>query len=153
MFLRKLKNGIKDIRKASKALNLLDYKAFGGNRALKFDIRKAFDTLDWVLLLNVINAFGFNSKFCNWVRIILNSAKLSFFVNGNPVGYFPCKRGVRQGEPLSPLLFCIAEDVLSRGISKLVQSGNLFPMAGPNRFITPSHTLYADDILVFLQMY
>lgn len=73
---------------ASEAVNLLNYKAFGGNLALKFDIRKAFDTIDWDFLLNVLHAFGFNSKFCNWVRIILNSIKLSFSINGRPVGFF-----------------------------------------------------------------
>ncbi|KAF1894057.1 hypothetical protein Lal_00003974 [Lupinus albus] len=57
--------------------------------------------------------------------------------------------GVRQGDPLSPLLFCIAEDVLSRGISQLVSQGNLSPIVGPKGVRTPSHVLYVDDILIF----
>lgn len=50
---------------------------------------------------------------------------------------------------MSPLLFCIAEDVLSRAICKLVQEGKLNTMAGPRGFRSPSHILYADDILIF----
>lgn len=134
---------------ASEAINMLDKKIFGGNLALKIDIKKAFDTLDWNFLLQVLQSFGFDSKFCSWVKVILNSAKLSFSVNGRPVGYFNCKRGVRQGDPLSPLLFCIAEDVLSRALLLLVQNGSILPMAGPKGFSTPSHVLYADDILIF----
>lgn len=78
---------------ASEAGNLLDSKAFGGNIAIKFDIRKAFDTIDWEFLLNVLKAFGFNSVFCNWTRVILHSVKLSFSVNGKSIGFFSCKRG------------------------------------------------------------
>lgn len=92
----------------SEAINMLDYKTFGGNIALKFDSKKAFDTIDWSFLLKVLSAFGFNSTFCKWIGVILHSAMLSIVVNGHPTGFFSCKRGVRQGDPLSPLLFCIA---------------------------------------------
>lgn len=44
---------------------MLDYKAFGGNLTLNFDIKKAFDNLDWSFLLKVHSAFGFHSTFCN----------------------------------------------------------------------------------------
>lgn len=61
----------------SKAVNLLHKKCYGGNVALKIDISKAFDTIDWKFLLKVLNAFGLNRKFCNLIEVILNSAHLS----------------------------------------------------------------------------
>lgn len=64
-------------------------------------------------------------------------------------GYIACKRGMCQGDPLSPLLFCLAEEMLSRGITSLVENNNLIPMASPRNFGTPTHILYADDIFVF----
>lgn len=75
---------------------------------MKFDIKKAFDTLDLKFLMKVLDAYGFDRKFYSWIKTILNSARLSFWVNGNPVGYISCKRDVRQSDPLSPLLFCLA---------------------------------------------
>jgi hypothetical protein len=56
---------------------------------------------------------------------------------------------VRQGDPLSPLLFCIAEDVLSRSIAKLVQEGKLDLIKGTRHVSVPSHTFYADDLMIF----
>jgi hypothetical protein len=58
---------------------------------------------------------------------------------------------VRQRDPLSPLLFCIAENVISRGISKLVKEGKLDLIKGNENAQFPSHILCADDIMVFLQ--
>ncbi|GAU41845.1 hypothetical protein TSUD_177560 [Trifolium subterraneum] len=57
--------------------------------------------------------------------------------------------GVRQGDPLSPLLFCLAEDVLSRSITKLVAQGNIHLIKGTRNLKIPSHSFYADDLLVF----
>lgn len=123
----------------SKSINLLH----------KMDIRKAFDTLDWDFILHVLDAFGFIEKFCGWIHAILKSACLSSSVNGPLAGFIACSHGVRQGDPLSPLLFYLAEEVLSRGISKLVAEGKIRCFSGPSGFVMPSHTFYADDLMIF----
>ncbi|MCI11700.1 RNA-directed DNA polymerase (Reverse transcriptase), partial [Trifolium medium] len=132
----------------SEAINMLHKKSFGGNLTVKIDIAKAFDTIDWQLLLKVLKAFGFSPVFCSWIHTILNSAKLSISINGKQEGYFDCARGVRQGDPLSPL-FCLAEEVLSRGLLKLVEDGQLKLINGTRTSHIPSHILYADDIMLF----
>jgi hypothetical protein len=116
---------------------------------LKIDITKAFDTRDWNFLLKVLRSFGFNAVFCNWIHVILKSAFLSVSSNGKSHGYFNCNRGVRQGDPLSPLLFCLAEDVLSRSIFKLVSQGSLDLIKGTRHFHVPSHSFYADDLMIY----
>ncbi|KAK6151806.1 hypothetical protein DH2020_014441 [Rehmannia glutinosa] len=100
---------------------------------LKIDIRKAFDTLRWDFLLYVLRRFGFSETFVRWVEVVLRSSRISVLLNGMPVGYFACSRGVRQGDPLSPLLFCIAKEVLGRLITSAMDQSSL---------------LYAGDILI-----
>ncbi|PNY04508.1 ribonuclease H [Trifolium pratense] len=78
---------------ASEAINVLQKKCFAGNLALKIDIRKAFDTLEWSFLISVLQQFGFSPIFCAWIEEILRSARLSILVNGKAVGFFNCLRG------------------------------------------------------------
>jgi len=137
------------IMTASEAVNLLSKKTHGGNLALKIDIKKAFDTINWKFLIQVLHCFGFNDLFCQWILNILHSAKLSININGKAVGFFSCSRGVRQGDPLSPLLFCIAEEVISRGLDALVLEGQLSQISATRNLYIPSHCLYADDVLIF----
>jgi len=97
---------IKDsIALISEAINARDKRCFGGNLAMKIDVSKAFDTFNWEFLINVLQKFGFKQIFCDWVIAILNSANVSISINGTQEGYFKCKRGVRQGDPLSPPSF------------------------------------------------
>ncbi|KAL6189533.1 hypothetical protein ACLB2K_040921 [Fragaria x ananassa] len=133
----------------SVCFNLLDRKAYGGNVGIKVDIAKAFDTLHWDFLHRVLKNFGFSKIFTSWIITILKSARLSILINGSPHGFFSCSRGVRQGDPLSPLLFCLAEEALSRGLSMLLGSGRLKPISFPRTCTPPSHVLYADDLIVF----
>ncbi|XP_050222727.1 uncharacterized protein LOC126672819 [Mercurialis annua] len=113
------------IAAASEGINVLNKSCFGGNMAMKIDIKKAFDTMEWGFILEVLDAFGFSLHFRDWILEIFSSARISIMINGTTKGYFSCSRGVRQGDPLSPLLFCIAEDFLSRLISYYVQIGDL----------------------------
>ena len=91
-------------------VNVLHKKCYGGSVAMKIDICKAFDTLEWKFLCGVQCAFGFSQIFMDWIDSILGSSRLSILINGSPAGYFRCTRGVRKGDPLSTLLFGIAED-------------------------------------------
>ncbi|KAM1078104.1 hypothetical protein ACFX19_025815 [Malus domestica] len=135
----------------SECMNLLDRRCRGGNIAIKFDIRKAFDTLDWGFLLRVLDAFGFSAGFVDWICSILTSAHLSVFINGSVEGFFPCSRGVRQGDPLSPILFCLAEEVFSRGLTRMVEADLIDTFSVPMGIAPPSHVLFADDIMVFMR--
>jgi len=134
---------------AFEAINCIDKRQFGGNVALKVDISKAFDTLDWNFLIVVLTQFGFSSVFTQWILSILQSARLSILINAKAVGFFSCFRGVRQGDPLSPLLFCLAEEVLNRAISVARSGGRISPMVFARGIAFPTHILYADDIMIF----
>lgn len=133
---------------ASEAVNVLDKKRFGGNVIMKVDIKKAFDTLDWHFLIAVLQRFGFSPVFTDWILNILHSARLSILVNGKAVGFFSCSRGVRQGDPLSPLLFCLAEEVLSRALSIARVEGRIESLFYFRGVSLPTHILYADDVLI-----
>ncbi|PNY05480.1 ribonuclease H [Trifolium pratense] len=139
------------ILKTPEAINVLSKKCFAGNIVMKIDIKKAFDTLDLSFLLQVLKQFDFHATFCNWIVDILYSAKLSILSSGKAIGYFSCIRGVRQGDPLSPLLFYLAEEVLSRSLSTAYSAGSINPMRFCRGVVIPSHVLYADDILIFCQ--
>ncbi|XP_026416095.1 uncharacterized protein LOC113311477 [Papaver somniferum] len=73
---------------------------------------------------------------------------MSIMVNGGPCGFFSMGRGLKQGDPLSPILFVLMEDVLSRNISQLVNQGKILPMVIKN-CIHPTHLFFADDVFIF----
>lgn len=80
---------------------------------------------------------------------ILHSTPLSISINDALRRFFKCSRGVRQADPLSPLLFCLAENVLSVNILRLVSLGNLGLIIGLGNVKVHSHSLYAYAIFIF----
>ncbi|XP_026399721.1 uncharacterized protein LOC113295604 [Papaver somniferum] len=144
----KVRNIHENISLASEMVDELHIKRKDGNIGLKLDISQAFDTVSWSFFLEVFRRYGYSERWCAWLFDILNSARIFILLNGNPEGYFKINRGLRQVDPLSPLIFVLIGDVLSRNISKLFRDKKISPMVTRNGY-SPTHLFFADDIMIF----
>jgi hypothetical protein len=120
---------------------------------LKLDFEKAFDSVEHELILQVLFHRGFVPKWLSWIQNILQTGMSSVLLNGVPVKTFHCKRGVRQGDPLSPLLFVLATDLLQSIINK-ARHQNLLQLpftenCGQDFLIVQ----YANDTLLIMEAY
>jgi len=79
----------------------------------KVDYEKAYDSISWDFLLYMLRRMGFCSKWIQWVEGCLKSASISVLVSGSPSHEFIPQRGLRQGDPLAPLLFNIVAEALN----------------------------------------
>jgi hypothetical protein len=79
---------------------------------LKLDFAKAFDTVNWDGLLRVLQTRGFCQRWIDWMHCILSKSKSAVLVNGCPGPWISCKRGLRQGDPISPYLFLLVAETL-----------------------------------------
>lgn len=118
---------------------------------LKLDMMKAFDRVSWDYLERLLLSFGFSGFFTRLILNHLRATTLSVLINGEPSPSFRPYRGVKQGDPLSPLLFILSSEGFSHGLSSLVTAGNIQSFGLGRIPFAISHLAYADDLLVFLQ--
>jgi len=116
---------------------------------LKLDITKAFDSVSWSFLLEVLRKLGFGSRWCDLICGLLASSSTQVLLNGIPGEFIQHKRGLRQGDPLSPMLFILVMDVLNWMVTRASEAGLLQPLS--TRPIQHRISLYADDVALFLR--
>ncbi|XP_042984734.1 uncharacterized protein LOC122313615 [Carya illinoinensis] len=121
----------------------------GGNVVLKIDMAKAYDSMNWDFLIHSLASFGFSEGVCSLVHQCISSPWFSVVMNGILKGFFQGGRGLRQGDPLSPYLFILGEEIFSRLLKKSFQERRIIPFQHPRGAPIISHLLYANDIVIF----
>ena len=71
----------------------------------KVDFEKAYDSIEWDFLLDIMKEMGFDRKWVKWIKACLSSTSISILVNGSPTKEFKMNQGIRQGDPLAPFSF------------------------------------------------
>ena len=117
---------------------------------LFLDFRKAFDSLDWNFIQKCLIKLGFKNDFCKWVQVIYTDPEAFVKVNGFLSKSVKIKKGIRQGCPLSALLFILCTDMLAR---KLDSSEEVEGISFIHDNVTTEVkcTQYADDTCIFLR--
>lgn len=117
--------------------------------AVKTDMSKAYDRLEWDFIQLVLERLGFHSKWVTWMMQCIVTVSYSFLVNGTAKGLVLPERGMRQGDPLSPYVFILCGEVLSGLCNKAQQSGRLEGIRVSKNSPRVNHLLFADDTMFF----
>ncbi|GJS96857.1 RNA-directed DNA polymerase, eukaryota [Tanacetum coccineum] len=112
----------------------------------KVDFKKAYDSVRWEFVDDILKKFGFGEKWCIWIRSCLQSSRGSVLVNGSPTQEFQFYKGLKQGDPLSPFLFILVMESLHISFQRVVDAG-LFKGIKMDSSLQISHLFYADDAI------
>ncbi|XP_062103511.1 uncharacterized protein LOC133814585 [Humulus lupulus] len=119
------------------------------NRCLvKLDLSKAYDSVDWYFLEDLLNAYCFRSRFISWIMVCLKGASYSLLLNGRLHGAFSGMKGLRQGDPISPLLFVLIMEYLTR-LLLLASQQKEFRFHPLCKHLKLVNLCFADDLLLF----
>ena len=116
---------------------------------LKLDISKAFDSVQWPFLLEVMQQMGFGPRWRSWICGILSTSTTKVMVNGDPGDTIYNCKGLRQGDPISPMLFILTMEPLQRLFQRATTSGVLEPLAHTG--MRQRLSIFADDVVVFIK--
>ncbi|XP_075099715.1 uncharacterized protein LOC142176349 [Nicotiana tabacum] len=121
----------------------------GPNVILKLDMTKAYDRVSWLFLTKVLRKMGFTERLIGIVFGLVSNNWYSILINGQAHGFFKSSRGVKQGDLVSPTLFILAAETLSRGLNALHTNLYFCGFGMPKWSPKINHLAYADDMIIF----
>ncbi|KAK4380907.1 hypothetical protein Sango_3019800 [Sesamum angolense] len=117
--------------------------------ALKVDLRKAYDSVEWDFLFASLRMFRFPERFVCWIEECVTTASFSVCLNGEPHGFFFGSRGLRQGDPMSPYLFVLCMEVFHLQMHKNIMESTVFQFHWRCRELELFSLCFADDLFLF----
>jgi hypothetical protein len=115
---------------------------------LKLDYEKAYDRVNLDFLFEIMHTRGFSSKRINWIKCVVKGGYVGVTLNENDSSFFKTGKGLRQGDPLSPILYNLVGDVITRMLVKAA-SNNLIQGLSPSTGSEVISLQYADDTILF----
>jgi hypothetical protein len=136
---------------AFETLHTMDTRLKGkeGYMAVKLDMSKAYDRLEWSFVEGVLRKLGFANRWVVLLMSCIRSVTYSILINGQPQGLITPSRGIRQGDPLSPYLFILCAEALSSLIQNSAREGRISGVPLSRGGTRINHLLFADDSLLF----
>lgn len=128
---------------------LRHYNRQGSSKCLmKIDLRKAYNMVSWKFVEESLKGYGFPAKFISLIMICITFPKYTIRVNDEGYGFFGGQRGLRQGDPMSPLLFVLVMECLSRTLKymSVLPDFKFHPMCNQLQL---THLIFADDLIIF----
>lgn len=117
---------------------------------LKIGLEKAFDKIEHSAIIYMLRHLGFGEKWIRWISKILSTASTYVVLNGVPCKTIKCKRGVRQGDPLSPLLFVLAAEMLQIAVNDAWHNGLIELPIEQSFGLSYPIIQYVDDTLIIM---
>ncbi|KAL6227352.1 hypothetical protein ACLB2K_001311 [Fragaria x ananassa] len=127
------------------------YNSAHGFEALKLDMSKAYDRVEWVFLERVMQNMGFHDLWIKWIMDCVSTVSYSFILNGEPRGRLIPSRGLRQGDSISPYLFLLCAEGLSRMLTYAESRGFIHGVVVASGAPSINHLFFADDSFVFMR--
>ncbi|XP_065615736.1 uncharacterized protein LOC136061642 [Quercus suber] len=117
--------------------------------ALKLDMSKAYDKVEWLFLDMIMRKLGFHEKWISLMLMCITAISYSVLINGEAKGNIIPSRGLRQGDPLSPYLFLLCTEGLSARLRKEEIEGNIRGVSVRKGAPQIFHLFFADDSIIF----
>ncbi|XP_019175849.1 PREDICTED: uncharacterized protein LOC109171175 [Ipomoea nil] len=138
---------------ASEVGHYLRRKQLGqvGWSALKLDMAKAYDRMEWSFVNDMLVGLGFDVKWIQLLMMCIQTVRYRVLVNGRPSEEIVPTRGLRQGDPLSPYLFIICAEGLSLVLQDSQAKGRIHGCRVARGAPPISHLFFADDSLLFFK--
>lgn len=113
--------------------------------AIKTDMSKAYDRVEWSFLEVLFQRMGFAERWIQWIMLCIRSVSYTVLLNGQTYGRITPERGIRQGDPLSPFLFILCAEALVHVMNRAELQGNITGMRLTQKCPSIQHLLFADD--------